>query len=499
MTAQSDEIAALSDAATKKRQEVTVGTEGLLNNLKPRRRIKQARAGGFTVDLQTGREVPSFDPAGRTTPDTQSGIFVGQGREKSGTLLITNKAPTQEQLRDFVRRNAQALDKVDAYLGGWMDEQTGKFYIELSKRFPTVRSGTKEGEIKDQLEIFDIERFNRAVDADPEDVGAAFGRATELPIGNWREFINGSVVQERRSEMQAIGAAYLAKQKTPQWWKFESTVFEEIYGKKNLEVLAGFIAATSPTRNPQENLRTASEFMRRFLIGENIIQPHWVKPAKDRTPMGTMSGNPGAQIGNEQTAKRSLLEAAKGNIAGVGTADPRNRKTNNMARALLGDPDAVTLDRWWARLAEDPDSGVFTMKEEGLISGTPYGALQSVVIDAAQNMSGKSARDFSAEVWVGMRETAKNLGRVFNRDFPRSEASGSSKGIADVMEDLVTEKAKWVGMSRKEFEAELRKGNAQLLSTLIATPLGAYVFEQMMQLDQPGAPATPGTLPAPDA
>ncbi len=39
--------------------------------------------------------------------------------------------------------------------------------------------------------------------------------------------------------------------------------------------------------------------------------------------------------------------------------------------------------------------------------------------------------------------------------------------------------AKHVGITVKEFKSRLGKGDVELLSAILATPLGAYAFQQM--------------------
>ena len=43
------------------------------------------------------------------------------------------------------------------------------------------------------------------------------------------------------------------------------------------------------------------------------------------------------------------------------------------ALALTGDPNAVVLDRWWARLGEKIKDGIFTASREGVVeAGKQY-------------------------------------------------------------------------------------------------------------------------------
>ena len=270
-------------------------------------------------------------------------------------------------------------------------------------------------------------------------------------------------------EMEKVGRDYLGDFATEEWWDIFGTDFEKVYGRKHMERVAGFTAATAPNRAPRENLQVMTEYMRRQISGEPVIQPNF------RIPEGTMSRNAGTQLGMEATMRKNLLLIEKGEVNKIG-----KDKIKNEADALLGDPNAVVLDRHWARLAEDPARGIFTDVQEGVLKpGKPYQLIKEQVTRVAKKQ-GRTPRNFSADVWTGIRETIKNNSELFGTKFRRGSISGDSKSYADHFTDLIADKAKHMGISVEEMSLRLRKGDVNLLSTLLATPIGGVIYQQYL-------------------
>jgi hypothetical protein len=407
---------------------------------------------GYTVNLQTG-ELP------------EEGLLVGMRANNDPRVMVLDKTiekPTGEiisgltanDIVEFARINKLALDNPNNFMGTWLDRETGKTYLETSKRYradkpDAVRQATKAGEKTGQIAIWD----------------AAAKEA--LPVGSWRQFIESPEFFERMSIMEDVGSNYLKQHPTDEWWDIHGTIFEKIYGKENLDVLAGFIASTAPNRDPTANLRTMTEYMRRFLIGEPIIQPHW------RVPEGTVSRNAGTRIGMENTFIKNLLRASEGRVG-----DLQQNKVREEALALLGDPNAAVFDRHWARLSEDPSRGIYAASREGTINpGEDYAAIKDVVGHAAA-AEGRPVRDYSADVWTGIRETIKNKHELFGQKFRGSAIRGESKGYADLFSDLIAEKAEALGITFEEMSDRLSKGDAELLSLVLAAPLGAWAYRE---------------------
>jgi hypothetical protein len=166
----------------------------------------------------------------------------------------------------------------------------------------------------------------------------------------------------------------------------------------------------------------------------------------------------------------------------------------------MGDPNAVVLDRHWARLAEAPERGIFTNAQEGVVSSRPtklgsdYTMLKNEVVRGAQ-AANRDPRDFSADVWTGIRETIKNTSELYGTKFRGSAISGESKSYADHFDELIEEKAKHLGITRGKMEARLRSGDGNLLSYLLATTPAAYQAYRQWQAPQSPGTATPSSGP----
>lgn len=402
--------------------------------------VEATKGGGYSVNLPTG-----------TTPS--EGLMMGKyaNVDPRNMVLESGQPLTQDKLADFVARNETALGKPENFLGTWSDPESGKTYLDVSRRFEPneVRKATKFGERTGQLAGYNV------------------GEGASFPVGNWRQYIEGPEFAGRMDEMAAVGRDYLSKHMSKEWWDMHGSSFERVYGPERLERLAGFIAATAPNAQPRENLQTMSEYMRRLIKEEPIIQPDY------RIPPGQMSRREGTKIGMESSRAANLRQAEKGNLAGL-----QKNKVREEALALMGDPTAVVLDRHWARIAEDPSQGVFTASSEGIVeAGADYDALKAAVSKAAA-AANRTPRDYSADVWTGIRETIKNKSELFGQKYKGSAIRGESKSYADQFDDLIADKAKFLGISVEEMERRLRNGDATLLSLMLLTPLGTEAYRQ---------------------
>jgi hypothetical protein len=402
--------------------------------------IEATQKGGYSVNLPTG-----------ATP--KEGLMMGKyaNVDPRNMVLESGQPLTQSQLGEFVKRNEAALGQPENFLGTWSDPESGKTYLDVSRRFePTeIRKATKFGERTGQLAGYNV------------------GEGASFPVGNWRQFIQSPEFAGRMDEMASIGRDYLSKHMNKEWWDMHGSSFERVYGPENLDKLAGFIASTAPNAQPRENLQTMSEYMRRFIKKEPIIQPDY------RIPPGQMSRKEGSKIGMESSRAANLRQSEKGNLAGL-----QKNKVREEAMALMGDPTAVVLDRHWARIAEDPTRGIFTASSEGIVeAGADYEALKTAVSEAAAAAK-RSPRDYSADVWTGIRETIKKKSELFGQKFKGSAIRGESKSYADQFDDLIADKAKFLGISVEEMERRLRNGDATLLSIMLLTPIGTEAYKQ---------------------
>lgn len=108
-----------------------------------------------------------------------------------------------------------------------------------------------------------------------------------------------------------------------------------------------------------------------------------------------------------------------------------------------------------------------------------YEELYEVIKEIAMSRN-QPVRTFTADVWTGIRETVKETDKLFGEVYKGSAVQGSSAPFHVQFEELIASKAKFVGVSVKEFEKRLRNGDAELLSLMVGAPLGAYFFQLMM-------------------
>ena len=406
----------------------------------PQAIMEATERGGYSVNLPTG-SLPS------------EGLMMGKysNIDPRNVVLGPDQPISESVIQGFVQKNLPSLQREENYLGTWKDPEAGKTYMDVSRRFlPTeVRQATKFGERTGQLAGYNV------------------GKGESFPVGNWENFVNSPEFFDRMREMEKVGRDYLNKYASKEWWDIDGSSFERVYGPNSLTQLAGFIASTAPMSKPRENLQTMSEYMRRLIKQEPIVQPDW------RVPAGQMTRKEGTQIGNETGRAANLRKSEKGQLN-----DLLQDKVREESMALMGDQSAVVLDRHWARLAEDPIRGIFTAAQEGIIEpGKAYQILKSSVTKTAQE-AGRSPRDFSADVWTGIRETIKNKSELFGQKYKGSAIGGESKSYADQFDDLIADKAKFLGITVKEMEDRLKRGDATLLSVMLFTPIGAAAYSE---------------------
>lgn len=402
------------------------------------------KEGGYSVNLPSG-ELPT------------EGLMVGRYKNTDPRNVVV----AQEQfkpaiIKDMAAKNAAELAKEERYLGTWLNPEDAKVYLDVSQRFPAdkIRVATKAGERTGQLAGFNI------------------GTRESFPIGNWREFVSSPEYRDRLFTMEKEGRQYLEGQPTKEWWDMHGTPFERVYGEENLPRVAGFSASTAPITNPRDNMRQMTEYMRRYLTGEPIIQPGW------RAGPGNVWLSEGRKMPLEQSRIANLEKSARGALDELQLA-----KVSREARAMTGDPDVAVIDRHQVRLTEDPSRGIYAGPEEGVIKGTTpkkgvgdYDFVEQSMRGAAQ-MRGRDLRDFSADVWTGIRERIKQTGELFGTKYKSSAIAGESKSYADHLQDLIVEKAARMGISTEKLDHMLRTGNANLLSQMLAaSPVlwGAY-------------------------
>ena len=194
-----------------------------------------------------------------------------------------------------------------------------------------------------------------------------------------------------------------------------------------------------------------------------------------RIPSDAQFFQPGKQMGMEATKIPNLDKSNQGLIDAL-----RKDKVNDMAHALMGE-DVGVYDRRFAKLGDNPSEGVFMDigKDQlaGAMDGSPeaYAHMENAVRTAAKK-SGKSLSVYSSEVWEGIGETIKKTGMLYGEKHVAGAIPESSFGFNELFPKLVASKAKHLGISVAEMTARLNRGDAELLSALLATPVGAAAF-----------------------
>ena len=400
--------------------------------------------GGYSVNLATG-EVPD------------AGLMVGKYANADPKNMVLDEAIKTGDIENFVARNEGALRNPEHFLGTWTNPETAKTYLDVSKKFDEklIRPATKFGEKTAQISGYNI------------------GKGETFPVGNWKEFVASPEMQGRMSEMHAFGEEYLKKFGGNEWWdKAGGTSLDRIYGPAKSRQVGGFLAATAPNTNLRANTQAMSEYMRRNIKGEDIIQPNW--------RAGDQPGGIDAQLGGltsgmmpMETGRANNLRLAQSGLLG----DMRSYKVRDEALASTGDRTAAPLDRMWVHASEDPARGIFQGVEKGVMvkdtkSFSPYLHLREAAVVPGAAAAGEDVAPWSAKVWTGIRETIKQTSQLFGTPHRGGSIRGDSKGYSDHFDDLIKEKADKLGIAVKEMERRLMSGDANLLSYVLAAPVG---------------------------
>jgi len=440
------DIEFLQKALLEKLQMRAVGL-GEFPSTMPQKIKNQTAKGGYTVNLPSG-VVPN------------NGLMMGRyANNDPRNMVIPAANLTKEDILQFAKTNKNALNNPENHLGTWKNPDDNNVYLDVSKRFEPdqIRQATKFGEKTGQI------------------AGYNTGLGESYPVGNWGNFIKSDEFvgpNGRLAQMEKAGRDYLSNFPTANWWDIRGSNMEKVYGKENLPQVAGFTAATAPVSAPRENIQTMSEYMRRHIKGEPILQPDW------RVGEGMMTRTPGVQIGMEGSRANNLVRSGLGDYANLS-----GKKVGEEGRALMGDPNAVVLDRHQIRVSEDPSRGIYASGTADIITPDQYDALKNAIVTYTKNHSTKTPNEASADIWTGIRETIKNKSDLFGTKFQGSAVTGDSKSYIDHFNDLIKDKAKHLGISLSEMETRLKKGDANLLSTLLATPLGLEAWQAFQERD----------------
>ena len=468
---------------------------------------KTHSAGGATVHPLTGQI---------QEPGVDFGFMFGKYANQSGkTLELAPADFTPARVRAFIEQHADELaNDRELAVGAWKGGN-GNFFLDVSQKVPVeftddMTAAQREAAIagarrkavvtaanEDQpaslvrpfgpKQQYPMVVNGRTIMRDvelpwpmPQEAVFDLQNANDVPVGNLAEFLQSKEFQDRLDEMYKAGLPVMNGR---DWWNIYGTDLERVYGKENMQTLAGLLASTSPQNSPVPNLRYATEYMRRLLKGEPVVQPNFT------IPQSAVGFTPGKMMGSESTRAANLERVAAGQMTQL-QAD----KVNDMYHALIGNRDVAVMDRRYAKLAEDWKRGIFVDAIEDTIQGSmiprskvtphlnvsPYALIENAVRDGAKRYN-MDPSEFSAIVWEGIGETIQKTDQLFGMAHPGSAIPPSSGGFPGIFMDMVTEKAKSLKITVAEMEKRLRNGDAELLAAILSTPAGLAAYQQWQQ------------------
>lgn len=483
--------------------------------------------GGYTVDLKTG-EVP--------TEGTMTGLYPNY--DTTNVKIVPLSSFTTKDVQAFVKQHEKELAKGERYLGGWVSEAsdtpaskalrdkgdiagaealrkaTGKpsanypvgtklVYLDTPKRF--VVTTEEKGVVRPDLET-QIRRATKTAEGPPKvaldpnqaareaaaqeevfTLGDISGLPRHIsptgspltPVRNWRSFIEGPVYGQHYTEMHDLGEKWLKTKGGKEWWSLYGSAVEDVYGTDAMKQMAGFLAVTSPRTSVEENIRHASVYMQRHILGEPIVQPGRLYEG------GQFYGRSGPiQMPFETVRAKNLELAAQGLPIG-------GPKTGGMQRAALRrptdpaiDPTGPTvIDTHHTKLGEDPTQGIYLGRDFGTVSEQQYPIMEGVMQRHAL-ARGEDPTNYSAKAWTGIILEIQNKGHLYGT--PYNLTGSNPAPLAEQFIDVVKQVATHHGMSLPEFIRRVRAGDRNLLTALISTGLGWQLYEGWRQSQATG-------------
>ena len=427
------------------------------------------------------------------------GFVAGRYSNQSGkTKAIPLAQFTPGDVRAFMEEHADEFMRAPKegtapVVGTWVQDVGGvpHVYLDVAQQHDTARGATVSAARQKQPPTTARDPVTGAWPKAQEAI-YDLERGADLPVGNFAEFVASPEFQRRLDDMYEAGVPVM---KGTTWWNLFGGPLERVYGRERMQQVAGALASTSPASAPVHNLRSGSEYLRRLIKGEPIVQPDFRIPD---TAVGSREGfmgatapgdfnGPGTQMPMEATRAPNLRKVE---AWGPGGPDPTDEltqlqkdKINDMFHALTGH-DVSVIDRRYAKLAEAPERGIYVDATKDKVPGTmgttkvsPYALIQNAVIDAARRRNMPVA-DYSATVWEGIGDTIKRTGQLYGVKHPAHTIPDASLGFGGIFDAMVKEKAAAWGISVKEFERRLRRGDAELLGVILATPVGMAAFQQ---------------------
>jgi hypothetical protein len=497
------------------------------------------KGGGFTVDTKTG-----------VVPDTGTMVGLYPNGDKR-VLVVPVRRLTAQMVDDYLTKMAPQLAGKERYLGGWVSgknayldvplrvvkeapqrvSKSGKPIIEsvaqragriekqeraavsragggtqwepdagVRERGRQIATWTNDApEIRPEIAAFRRANGGRAPTAKELETikkqawDRAFATgANERMVGDPRGFLESPTFERNAVEMADEGLRYLQEKgvTNPEWWKLRGTVWERLYADRpdgtmtdaRMKRVAGFLAATAPNAGTTDNVRQATEYLRRMLNKEPIIQPEW-------------RAQPGVNVTHMEAGKMMPMETVRANnleLAMRKRGDLMNEdKVREEFKALTGDPNAQVLDTQLAKIGEVPESGVYLNATAGRVEGKAYQVMATQLRRIATKL-GRQPRDFTAEVWTGIRETIRRTGELFGRKFKRPV--GESYGYDQILEREIAFTAKKLGVTPLEVERRIKAGHMSTLAALLSTGgVAAQAAQQWLaQQSQDEAPDDAG-------
>lgn len=419
------------------------------------------------------------------------GVLSGIHSNQSGkTWAIPIQQFTPDTVRQFLEARADEFAKnPNLAVGTWKQtDNTGQVtvYLDVSQKFPTERKAITQAARQAQPATTTRDPVTGQW---PQPQKAVFNLKTfeETPVGNLAEFLDSPEFQQRLDDMYQAGVPVMNGK---EWWDLYGGPLERVYGKERVKPLAGFLASTSPASAPVHNLRAASEYLRRLIKDEPVIQKGFRIP---ETAVGSREGfmgasaaggdfnAPGTQMPMEQTRAPNLRRVERGEYDQL-----QKDKVNDMFHALTG-VDVGVYDRRYAKLAEDYKRGIYVDATKDKVPGSmgtgtvsPYALIENAVRTGAKR-HGMPLGRFSAYVWEGIGDTIKKTGQLYGMKHPAHTIPDASQGFGGIFDAMIAEKAKAWGVTVAEFEKRLRNGDAELLMALLATPVGLAAYRQWEQ------------------
>ena len=419
--------------------------------------------GGVTIQPHTGKML---------VPGKSEGFMAGMFANQSEKTQIVPKSEfTPQVVKDFYLKNAKQFESPDRYLGIW--ESKGNIYLDVTKQFDDPRAATKMAELQKQPASVVRDPITGKWPP-PQEKIYDLKAATERPVGNFDEWSQSPEMQARLDTLLESGKSVMNGK---DWWDLYGGPLEEIYGKERVRPLAGFLAATSPASTPEQNLRSASEYLRRLIKDEDIIQPEFRIP-EDAVGFKTGYNSPGKQMPMEQSRVNNLRKAATGR-----GSEMQQDKVNDMFHALTG-MDVGVYDRRYAYAFENPEIGAYPeigsdKLGNSMVSQVPssYSSIENMMRTGAKKY-GMPLQRYTAYVWEGIGNTIKSTGQLFGVKHVAGAIPPSSGGFNNIFPAMMQEKADHLKISLAEMKRRLRAGDAELLGAVLATPVGAEAYRQ---------------------